>query len=324
MIAYLLIPGLSSILSPSGLVIRKQSIFRDSTFYGLGLITLMSALHSGLSMYHAPILIAIYICYVLVLVFSGQLNVWWSHAIGRPHLAPQHKKASVFRDRYSQISPGSPGVQTSTVPLLDFDDSPLELLCGPESAEIDEVVNWSILYTLTWPLRYIIDNTCPDCRINQPREGWYMITFVTSFAWITFFSFVITVIVGRWVELMKIPSAIFGLVIVAIGAEIPDAVNAITISKRGFGSMAISACLGAQVINVCIGLGLPWLISTTISVGNSFLNISSLLVFIDVVLFVTVVVWSSKGDGLTEITSQKAALLIFWYFCSVGYMAWLA
>jgi Ca2+/Na+ antiporter len=123
---------------------------------------------------------------------------------------------------------------------------------------------------------------------------------------------------------MKIPSAIFGLVIVAIGAEIPDAVNAITISKRGFGSMAISACLGAQVINVCIGLGLPWLISTTISVGNSFLNISSLLVFIDVVLFVTVVVWSSKGDGLTEITSQKAALLIFWYFCSVGYMAWLA
>ena len=52
----------------------------------------------------------------------------------------------------------------------------------------------------------------------------------------------------------------FGLITIAIGAEIPDTIQSVTMAKRGYGSMAVSNALGSQIINILIGLGLPWLL----------------------------------------------------------------
>merc|ERR1719420_2903752 len=53
-----------------------------------------------------------------------------------------------------------------------------------------------------------------------------------------------------------------GFFLVALGAEIPDTFQAATAASRGYGSMAISSCFGAQVVNVGLGLGLPWSAAT--------------------------------------------------------------
>ena len=37
--------------------------------------------------------------------------------------------------------------------------------------------------------------------------------------------------------------------------------QSVTVAKRGYGSMAVSNSTGSQIINILIGLGLPWLIS---------------------------------------------------------------
>jgi len=352
MMAYLLIPGLSALFSrDNALQIRTRSIYRDATFYGLAVLTLMSALHSGLSVYHAPIMISIYICYVIVLVFSEHLHFWWSHAIGHPHLGPtRHRNdgkvvQSVFRERYSSIaSPMSPTADdplfAASVPLIPVDtdsstvvgeDALIIPMNDDEDRSNDEEASAikSAVYTVTWPLRFCIDLTCPDCRIFQPCEKFYPLTFIISFAWITLFSFIITVIVDRWVEILNMPSAsaIFGLIIVAAGAEIPDAVNAVTISKRGFGSMAISACLGAQVINICIGLGLPWLIlliagiKVPISSGNMFVHETSFFLFIDVLVFVIIAILGAT-QTTSLITYKKAIFLLGWYCLTVGYIVY--
>ena len=34
-----------------------------------------------------------------------------------------------------------------------------------------------------------------------------------------------------------------------------------TVARRGYGSMAVSNSCGSQIINILIGLGLPWLIT---------------------------------------------------------------
>ena len=66
----------------------------------------------------------------------------------------------------------------------------------------------------------------------------------------------------RWVlftpDWMK--GSFFGLITIAIGAEIPDTIQSVTMAKRGYGSMAVSNALGSQIINILIGLGLPWLL----------------------------------------------------------------
>ena len=66
------------------------------------------------------------------------------------------------------------------------------------------------------------------------------------------------------------------MLLIAVGAEIPDTIESVTMARKGYGSMAVSNCQGTQVINIGIGLGLPWLI-TNISGRNVQICCHSLL-----------------------------------------------
>ena len=57
------------------------------------------------------------------------------------------------------------------------------------------------------------------------------------------------------------PQALFGMILISIGAEIPDTIESVTMARKAYGSMAVSNCQGTQVINIGIGLGLPWLLT---------------------------------------------------------------
>ena len=78
---------------------------------------------------------------------------------------------------------------------------------------------------------------------------------------VAFFSFIISTVVERWVHLgISQGSALggewYGLVLISIGAEIPDAIQSVTVARRGYGSMAVSNAIGSQIINILIGLGI--------------------------------------------------------------------
>ena len=342
MIAYLLIPSLSTLFANDKLLLRQKSLYRDASFYCLAVLVLMSSLFFGVGKYHAPILVGIYVCYVLVLVFSEQIHFWWSHAVGHPHLGPVRPSGSpnvqsVFREKYS--SAVGDFDSNSLVPLLPL-NGPSDLLFDEESDNQQKsgaVTTFSsFLYSaggaVVHPLKVAIDATCPDCRIFKAHEKFYPVTFATSFAWITFFSFVVTVVVQRWVELLNMPSAsaMFGLILVAAGAEVPDTVNAVTIARRGFGGMSTSACLGSQVVNICLGLGLPWLVasiagrSVALNPTNFFIHEASQFLLIDVVLLVIIVavLGPFHENGKAEINKPKALFLIAWYAVTLGYLGY--
>ena len=325
MIAYLLIPASCKLLADRPLLLRKRSVYRDALFYMLAVFVLGSALYAGISVYHAPIMVAIYACYVFLLVFSDHLDFFWNRAIGHPHLGPGYTLSDSKADG-------------STVPLL-----PLNAVSGvtePESSSLS--VKSSSSTDSTWlvrwggkmfePLRSVIDSTCPDCQPGKPREDLYWLTFLVSMMWITVFSFLITVAVERWVSLLNIPgaSALFGFVLVAAGAEIPDSVNAITMARRGMGGMAISACLGSQVVNICLGLGMPWLIASLLghpvplSPSNGFIQEASLHVLIAVFTVIGVVnlLGPSHSMQRSEITKSKAWVLCVCYVASIGYLGY--
>ncbi|CAD7928780.1 unnamed protein product [Amoebophrya sp. A25] len=116
------------------------------------------------------------------------------------------------------------------------------------------------------PVDFLLRKTCPDCREGEPWERFYAVTFFTSFAWISLFSYVITELSCAWVDALGVPSmmAFFGICLVAVGAEIPDAVNSVTVARRGLGSMAVSACVGSQIANICLGLGLSWFLACAV------------------------------------------------------------
>merc|ERR1719355_331982 len=62
--------------------------------------------------------------------------------------------------------------------------------------------------------------------------------------------------------LWGIPDVVMGLTFLAMGTSIPDALGSLAVAKNGEGDMAVSNAVGSNVFDICMGLGLPWLIAT--------------------------------------------------------------
>merc|ERR1719447_1768644 len=63
-------------------------------------------------------------------------------------------------------------------------------------------------------------------------------------------------------EILEINHFTMGLVIIAVGTSIPDAISSVIVAKEGFGDMAVSNAIGSNVFDINLGLGLPTLIFT--------------------------------------------------------------
>ena len=59
-----------------------------------------------------------------------------------------------------------------------------------------------------------------------------------------------------------------GVTVLAWGAQVPDCLASLSMAKKGLGPGAVANAVGSQIINVFIGLGLPYAIA-----GASLLNI---------------------------------------------------
>merc|ERR1719494_999415 len=156
-----------------------------------------------------------------------------------------------------------------------------------------------------------------------------MLTLATSFMWVAIFSFLISSVIERWVALSGMPMSFFGLLVVSIAAQIPDTLESLAVAKKGYGSMAVSNCLGTQTINIGIGLGLPWLI--TASTGTVTKLEKSLLVpcwfmlgllIATLILYMTDVVIFNRPKVL--LSKTKSWILVFLYFvCIARYAVYL-
>merc|ERR1712020_502353 len=113
-----------------------------------------------------------------------------------------------------------------------------------------------------YPLEVMLAACCPACEIGDEYEDWYLFTFFMSFLWVAVFSFCISSVIERWVDLYGLPMSFFGLLVVSVAAQTPDTLESLAVSKKGYGSMAIANCLGTQTINIGIGLALPWIFSS--------------------------------------------------------------
>lgn len=55
-----------------------------------------------------------------------------------------------------------------------------------------------------------------------------------------------------------------GLVFLAAGASIPDAITSLIVVREGLGDMALTNVIGSNLFDILIGLGLPFFIKTAI------------------------------------------------------------
>ena len=88
-----------------------------------------------------------------------------------------------------------------------------------------------VLTCILFPLKVLFKYTCPPCELETKWERLYPLTFLISFIWVAVFSFVISTVVDRWVGFAPSTatylSVIFGVILVAGGAEIPDTLQSV-------------------------------------------------------------------------------------------------
>ena len=112
--------------------------------------------------------------------------------------------------------------------------------------------------------------------------------------------------------------------VIAIGAEIPDTIQSVTVARRGYGSMAVSNSCGSQIINILIGLGLPWTLSClsgkNIKVGDheqiqvmAYFQSANVLVFVSIILFTTYKTWKRGDHSKASLGKRKGTVLVCMY-----------
>eukprot|EP00499_Haloplacidia_sp_CaronLabIsolate_P014871 CAMPEP_0196770158 /NCGR_PEP_ID=MMETSP1104-20130614/971_1 /TAXON_ID=33652 /ORGANISM="Cafeteria sp., Strain Caron Lab Isolate" /LENGTH=554 /DNA_ID=CAMNT_0042140267 /DNA_START=124 /DNA_END=1788 /DNA_ORIENTATION=- len=182
-----------------------------------------------------------------------------------------------------------------------------------------------VLDGATRPLRWLFMLTCPPCHHDGPHARWYPVTFITSFVWVAVFSYIISAVVERWVDLSGVSFIVFGIVLVAVGAEIPDTVQSVTVARRGYGSMAVGNATGSQVINILIGLGLPWLLSNLSGrrvhvTDHKHLQTAAFFQAGNVVVSFVLLVGLAMAMRLNKarLYKRKGVVMLCAYVCAVG------
>ncbi|XP_006815761.1 sodium/potassium/calcium exchanger 4-like [Saccoglossus kowalevskii] len=125
-----------------------------------------------------------------------------------------------------------------------------------------------ILFIVSFPFVCLFTWTIPNC--GKPHlKKWFLLSFTISVVWIMVLSFVMVTIVQKTGCLLNINAYAMGLVIVAMGTSIPDALSSILVARDGYGDMAVSNAIGSNVFDINLGLGLPFVIRIAIDKGKS-------------------------------------------------------
>lgn len=241
-------------------------------------------------------------------------------------------------------SDGGPHISASTVETGDGHGGGHAHSGGPANLRAVEAPPSAVMrayHLFISPLSLLFDKTCVACEWDSPQARWWPLTFLVSFAWVSLFSFLISTIVGRWVARSSggVSQSYFGLVLVAIGAEIPDLIQSVTVARRGYGSMAVANSCGSQITNILVGLGLPWFLADLGSDGrgdglagyvavhdHSHLQVAAFFQFSNLTLFVVVLLLMAvlQNTKKAQLTKTKGAIFLSAYvICIASYSLYI-
>ena len=83
-----------------------------------------------------------------------------------------------------------------------------------------------------------------------------LVSFVMSIVWVYMLANIIVDSLVLFGMLTGINTAILGLTVLSWGNSVGDAIASMSISKKGFGEMAVTGCVAGPVFNLMLGLGL--------------------------------------------------------------------
>lgn len=110
-----------------------------------------------------------------------------------------------------------------------------------------------------------------------------------------------------------------GLIFLAAGTSVPDALGSIAVAKQGEGDMAVANALGSNVFDIMLGLGVPWMIRT-IGYGQRVqMDAEDLPKWILILCIVLVFFIGALILNRWKLNKRIGAVLMTFYFAYVAY-----
>jgi len=126
---------------------------------------------------------------------------------------------------------------------------------GSPEPEAEESEEKGCISRIPDPLNKLWEVTMPT-----PENYWRL--FAASIASIAVCTYIMVDAVNRTGCNLNIQPLIMGLIFLAAGTSVPDALGSIAVAKQGEGDMAVANAFGSNVFDILLGLGVPWFLST--------------------------------------------------------------
>lgn len=360
MMAFTCIPGMCCFATEGEVVLKRRPLLRDIVFYFACVLVLLSVIWDGVvTMQKSVILVAIYVVYLLTVIFGKPVRKTYRKCTAGPENvagcnleegliqgASQDGAGASRSDRDKSIlsEPTSESqAPAGSAPPMPTDEPRIggiqEVWTTPTATKSEDAEDGRagcchgvksalghLAHIFNWPVHILLKITCPPAGEDEPWENFYGPAVIITFSWVGLFSFVISSIIERWVAISGVNRAIFGLLLVSTAAQVPDAVESYAVTKNGYGSMALANALGSQVINVAVGLGVPWCITCNRNEMNLQTDLDVAAVAMLVVIVATIAIFFfngyCSGDEWKASLSRKKAK---WFFLAyvVAITGWL-
>lgn len=182
----------------------------------------------------------------------------------KPHAQGEKEEEE---DKKSEVSEEEPTLRPlPCLPAINMyypDKEIMDSTCGC----LRYSLKW-LLFVISFPFMCAFSWTIPNCSVPRLRK-WYVASFLLSIFWIAALSFGMVTLVVKIGCILNISDYTMGLVIVAVGTSVPDALSSILVARDGYGDMAVSNAIGSNVFDINLGIGLPYLIRIAINGGTN-------------------------------------------------------
>jgi Ca2+/Na+ antiporter len=116
-----------------------------------------------------------------------------------------------------------------------------------------------LVYVMTFPLTALVHLTTPDSRRPGCSE-YYPLTLAMSLVWLVVLATVMSMCLDALGCLIGLSSTVMGLTLGAIGTSFPNLFASVLSAQQGEAGMAVVQAFASNVFNVCVALGLLWLV----------------------------------------------------------------
>jgi len=121
-------------------------------------------------------------------------------------------------------------------------------------------------HVIGFPVYIVCYFTIPN--LNSYGKQWWPLSIFVSLSWITGFVYLMVELANAMGCILGVHPVVMGLTILAVGTSFPDFISSIYAAKAGSGDMALANCLGSNIFDVLLCLGLPWFLSSVTSLGT--------------------------------------------------------